>query len=107
METIISYTNIMEEYNTLRKRVILLNKERKQLEAKIIEALKESENAELVAPNGMIFRVDEISKKQTAKKSEVIENIVEKTGLDEHVVEELWKTTTITKNKLFCSKRKR
>jgi len=100
MDTMIArYIELTEESKEIRKKVGMMNREKRVLEEKIQETLKATGKSEIISNDETIcIRIKEKTRKRQPTRKEVIENIAEATGyfMDSEKLEKMTKETRVT-----------
>ncbi len=93
------YIELGDESKEIRKKLSMLNREKRVLEDKIQENLKATGQTEMVSHDKTIcIRLKEQTKKRKPTRDEVIETIAEATGyfMDSEKLEQMSKETKVT-----------
>lgn len=100
MDTMIArYIELTEESKEIRKKIGMMNREKRVLEEKIQETLKATGKTEIISNDETIcIRIKEKTRKRQPTRNEVIENIAEATGyyMDSEKLEKMTKETKVT-----------
>jgi hypothetical protein len=105
MDTMIArYIELTENSKEIRKKISMLNREKRVLEDKIQENLKATGQTEMVSNDKTIcIRLKEQTKKRKPTRDEVIENVAAATGyyMDSDKLELMTKETKVTNLQVF------